>query len=145
MTPSRGNPILQIRLPQETHERLKDFVGKGDGGKAGGISLFVRRLIYRELREEMPAQWVKDGTEAVVESGILESLADLYNEIEMLARAIEADKPVNEERLQHLFEVSHRNSILTEDPIHKSTCEMMLGRLTVALMKKGTLVLRSDS
>ena len=60
MTPTKGNPYLQVRLEPRMHELLKDAVAGGEAGKAGGVSLFVRRLIYRELRESHPEDAMSD-------------------------------------------------------------------------------------
>ena len=72
---ARGNKYLTVRLPDEMHDLLRTEVGKAKGGgTAGGAALFVRRLIYRELRQPMPDQW---GKEAGPLNDMLTALADI--------------------------------------------------------------------
>lgn len=118
---SRGNPYLTVRLPQETHDRLKEVVGEGAGGKAGGVSLFVRRLIYRELQEPMPEQWSKDD---------VGSLTDLVE----LAALVE-DEAILQDRkkVQNLF--SSLASMAREEPelIRRNYARQILGYLASKL------------
>jgi hypothetical protein len=41
-------------------DKLRDAAGEGMGGKQSGMSLLVRRLIYRELREPFPEGGLDD-------------------------------------------------------------------------------------
>lgn len=45
----RGNPYLRLRVEPEVLELLKVRVGEGRPGRSGGVSAWVRALIYREL------------------------------------------------------------------------------------------------
>lgn len=50
----KGNPPLKVRLDPEITEKLREISGEAAGGVPGGMSLFVRRLIYRELGVRLP-------------------------------------------------------------------------------------------
>lgn len=129
MTPNRGNPILQVRLTPETHDRLKEVVGAGDGGKAGGVSLFVRRLIYRELGEPLPKQWGKD-------AGPLNDMLTALADIEAYERDGDAEKALS--LYQALLEVVQDE----KDLIARNLAFTMIGRLTPLLMTAGVLDLK---
>jgi len=45
----RGTPYLQIRLDPEVMELLRERAGDAGPGRGGGVSLYVRQLIYRDL------------------------------------------------------------------------------------------------
>ena len=45
----RGTPYLQIRLDPEVMELLRERAGEAHPGRGGGVSLYVRQLIYRDL------------------------------------------------------------------------------------------------
>lgn len=45
----KGNPELRIRLAPEVLELLKKKAGEAEPGRPGGVSLYVRRLIYQDL------------------------------------------------------------------------------------------------
>ncbi len=120
MTPQRGNPYLQVRLPQETIDDLKAFVGEGDGGKAGGVSLFVRRLIYREIDREMPPQWGQEAT----------TMADLF----ALRRQVRAGDQGPELLHQLLDQVNAE-----EDPVRLSFLREIVGEFSVRLFEDGAL------
>jgi hypothetical protein len=124
---ARGNPYLQVRLPQETHDRLKEVVGEGDGGKAGGVSLFVRRLIYRELGEPVPKQWGKDDAE-------LNDLINVAKDLDKWERdGFEPKAAVS------LFEALRAEAANGKDLVIRNYATALLGRLTIVLMSKGTL------
>lgn len=133
---ARGNPYLQVRLPQETIERLKEIAGEGEGGRAGGVSLFVRELIYLALEEPMPAQWgEKAGKEAVVLSGIVEDVNDLMKEARNAA-------DMDPERAAHLLEVMDRNVSQTRDRALRLKCEAIAGRICIELFRAGALTIK---
>jgi hypothetical protein len=122
MTPNRGNPILQVRLTPETHDSLKEAVGDGhQGGKAGGVSLFVRRLIYRELGEPMPSQWSKDDVGAMTD---LHELAALVED-----EATWKDR----EKVQDLFASLASMARTEPDLIRRNFARQILGHLASKL------------
>lgn len=49
MSPSRGNPYLTIRMEPEVLALLKEQIPAGERGRGGGVSHYVRRLIYADL------------------------------------------------------------------------------------------------
>ena len=52
----QGKPFLTIRLEPEAMEALKARVEPASG-KAGGVALLVRRLIYEYLGMPLPVQY----------------------------------------------------------------------------------------
>lgn len=118
----RGNPYLQIRLSPDVHDKLKTFVGEADGGKAGGVSLFVRRLIYRELLEPLPSQWSK---ELRAEDQAQNELVGLCLELERWEQDSAKPEAVTslKERLKAYAE--------SEDGINRNLALMMLGKLAI--------------
>ena len=131
MTPSYGNPILQVRLPEEMHDNLKEAVGEERGGKAGGVSLFVRRLIYRELREPLPKQW---GKEAGPLNDMLTALAD----IEQYERDGDVKKALS------LYRALLDSVDDESDLILRNLTYTMIGRLTPMLTAAGALKLNEN-
>lgn len=104
------------------HERLKETAGDGGAGKAGGVALFVRRLIHRELEEPQ-----KGG-----------NLADLQ---ELAARVEDPDlwKPERTKDLQELFCVVA--DIHHDDPdlVRRNYAAQVLGRLSFAMFNRSRL------
>ena len=129
MTPSYGNPILQVRLAPETHDRLKEVAGESDGGKAGGVSLFVRRLIYRELGEPIPKQWGKDS----------KTLNDL---IGILADVERYESEADTKGAVRLYEALLESLETEADLVAKNMLFTLIGRLTPLLLQGGNLELR---
>jgi len=129
---ARGNPYLQVRLPQETHDRLKVVAGEGAGGKAGGVSLFVRRLIYRELGEPMPDQW---GQEQGPLNDMLSALAD----VEQHEREGKATKEA-----VSLFNAILETTQQEEDLVARNLAFIMLGRMTKLLIDAGHITVASS-
>ncbi len=127
MTPNRGNPILQVRLTPETHDRLKEVAGAGAGGAAGGVSLFVRRLIYRELGEQMPDQWSKD------HEGTLNDLIGILADVERYESEGDTKGAVN------LYEALLESVETEADLVARNMLFTLIGRLTPALLKAGAL------
>ena len=130
MTPSYGTPILQVRLTPKTHEHLKEVAGESDGGKAGGVSLFVRRLIYRELREPLPKQ---KGKEAGPLNDMLTALAD----IEQYERDNDIKKALS------LYRALLDSVDDESDLILKNLTYTMIGRLTPMLTAAGALEVKN--
>lgn len=124
MTPQKGNPYLQIRLEPRMHERLKETAGDGGPGKAGGVALFVRRLIYRELKEPS-----KD-------------LADLL-ELEKKVLAWE-DEPAGllTEEIEATFKELWELCFAEQDPIRQNLAFQILGRLTAGFAEGGMVKLQ---
>ena len=121
MTPSYGNPILQVRLTPDTHEKLKEVAGESEGGKAGGVSLFVRRLIYRELGEQMPDQWGKD-------SGALNDLIGILADVEKYENKADAKGAFK-------LYMALLDSLEAEtDLVLRNMLFMLVGRLTPLLL-----------
>ena len=60
----QGNPLLRIRLEPEVYEKLTQMF-PAERGKTGGISHWVRSLIYRELAMGEPPQHLKDAAKPV--------------------------------------------------------------------------------
>lgn len=52
----RGHPQIVVRLEQEVFDLLKKRVPAVQG-RAGGVSLYVRGLIYQDLEIPMPTQY----------------------------------------------------------------------------------------
>lgn len=46
---SRGRPNLVIRIEPEVLELLKERAGPSERGRGGGVSHYVRQLIYADL------------------------------------------------------------------------------------------------
>ncbi len=49
MSPSRGKPYLTIRMEPDVLALLKERVPAGERGRGGGVSHYVRQLIYADL------------------------------------------------------------------------------------------------
>lgn len=60
MTEPRGNPYLRLRLEPEVLELLKERAGDGRPGRSGGVSAWVRALIYRELGLGLPPSYAAE-------------------------------------------------------------------------------------
>lgn len=50
----RGHDQISVRLPDDVMERLRHKVGEAGRGRAGGVALYVRALIYRDLGIPLP-------------------------------------------------------------------------------------------
>lgn len=50
----RGNPELRIRLEPEVHDALRVKAGGYQRGTVGGVSHYVRSLIYNDLNLPVP-------------------------------------------------------------------------------------------
>lgn len=127
---ARGNPFFQVRLPKDTHEQLHEVAGKGDGGRAGGAALFVRRLIYRELRQPMPDQW---GKEAGPLNDMLSALAD----IDQYERDGDVKKALS------LYRALLDSVDDESDLILRNLTYTMIGRLTPMLTAAGAIKIKS--
>lgn len=119
--PIKGNPYLQVRMPQEVIDILKARFGESEAGKAGGVSLFVRRLVARELREPLP-----DG-----------NLSDLLE----LAAAVEDEATWSQPgRVKDLFYdlvvMTHKEA----DPIRRNFAAQLLGTLIATAEEAGWAV-----
>lgn len=131
--PQRGNPYLQVRLPQETIDELKEFVGEGDGGKAGGVSLFARRLLYREIDQDMPKQWGQDAT----------TMADLFELRRQVRSFAVVGYPQGSELLKLLGSLLDQAN--TEaDPVRLSFLREISGELALALLENGALTVEGE-
>ena len=49
MSPSRGKPYLTIRMEPDVLALLKERIPAGEPGRGGGVSHYVRQLIYADL------------------------------------------------------------------------------------------------
>lgn len=49
MSQRRGKPYLSIRMEPEVLALLKERVPPGERGRGGGVSHYVRQLIYADL------------------------------------------------------------------------------------------------
>lgn len=49
MSPSRGKPYLTIRMEPDVLALLKERIPAGERGRGGGVSHYVRQLIYADL------------------------------------------------------------------------------------------------
>lgn len=52
-----GKPKIVVRLEQEAIDELRRRAGEPTTGRAGGLALFVRRLIYDYLEWPLPTQF----------------------------------------------------------------------------------------
>ena len=52
-----GKPKIVVRLEQEAIEELRRRAGEPTTGRAGGLALFVRRIIYEYLGWPLPTQF----------------------------------------------------------------------------------------
>ncbi len=53
----RGNPSVVVRLEPDVMEELRERAGETTVGRAGGLALFVRRIIYEYLGRPLPTQY----------------------------------------------------------------------------------------
>lgn len=44
-----GNPFIMVRLSPEAYAKLQEVAGPSERGRGGGMALWVRRLIHKEL------------------------------------------------------------------------------------------------
>ena len=44
-----GNPFIMVRLSPEAFAKLQEVAGPSERGRGGGMALWVRRLIHKEL------------------------------------------------------------------------------------------------
>lgn len=49
MSPTGGNPIIRVRIEPEVLAMLKERIPRGERGRGGGVSQYLRRLIYADL------------------------------------------------------------------------------------------------
>lgn len=56
----RGHPRISFRLEPEAYEKLRQLADPVHG-TSGGVSLYLRRLVYEHLGEVMPAQYGDKG------------------------------------------------------------------------------------
>lgn len=122
MTP-KGNPVLQTRLEPAMWDKLREAAGERTegGSKPGGMSLFVRRLLYRELREPLP-----DG-----------NLSDLLE----MAAAVEDEATWSQPgKVKDLFYdlvvMTHKET----DPIRRNFAAQLLGALVATAEEAGWAV-----
>ncbi|MCA9781090.1 MAG: hypothetical protein KC800_30430 [Candidatus Eremiobacteraeota bacterium] len=113
------------------HDRLKEVGGPDQPGRASGASLFVRRLIYRELREPLPKQW---GKEAGPLNDMLSALAD----IEQYERDNDVKKALS------LYRALLDSVDDESDLILRNLTYTMIGRLTPMLIAAGALKLNEN-
>lgn len=59
MSPTKGTPVFQIRLERDVLEKLKDKIPPSERGRSGGVSHYIRRLIYADLGLGEPPEWRK--------------------------------------------------------------------------------------
>lgn len=118
MSPTKGNPTLQIRLEPVLHEKLKEAAGESTAGKTGGPALFVRRLIHRELKEPLAGK----------------DLADL---LELAARAEDEAlwQPERAEELEHLFSDLACLVIAEKDLVRRNFAAQILGKMAAWMME----------
>lgn len=57
MTRRSGNPAVVVRLEPDVMEELRKRAGETTTGRAGGLALFVRRIIYEYLELPLPTQY----------------------------------------------------------------------------------------
>lgn len=81
MTPTRGNPLIAVRVEPEFMERFQSAF-PAVKGRSGGGSLALRRLLYAVLDEPMPRQFGEIGRARDVD------------ELEELLRALESRETV---------------------------------------------------
>lgn len=106
------------------HERLRETAGDGGPGKAGGVALFVRRLIYRELKEPS-----KD-------------LADLLElEAKVLAWEEEPAGLLTDE-VEATFKELWEMCFTEQDTIRRNLAFQILGRLTAGFAEGGMIKLQ---
>lgn len=128
MSPNEGDPILPVRLKPRTMARLKEEYG-GQGGRAGGVSFLVRRLVYRELDQDMPAQRGRD------EKATMADLFTLRREV----RAYGSEGyPQGKELLKLLGSLIDQANA-EEDPVRLSFLREISGELSLALLENGAL------
>lgn len=53
----RGNPTVVVRLEPDVMEELRQRAGDTTTGRASGLALFVRRIIYEYLDRPLPLQY----------------------------------------------------------------------------------------
>lgn len=93
--PGVGSPILRLRLAPETLEALRLAAGEPEHGRAGGVSLFVRRLIHEALALPMPRQHHADAEDLLEEpepeaEAALRAIADDLEERALRLRTLAA-------------------------------------------------------
>lgn len=57
MSPETGRPKIVVRIEQDVIDELHRLAGESPTGRAGGLALFVRRIIYEYLGWPMPLQF----------------------------------------------------------------------------------------
>jgi hypothetical protein len=57
-----GKPKIVVRLEQKAIDELRRRAGEPTTGRAGGLALFVRRIIYEYLGWPLPTQFGELGT-----------------------------------------------------------------------------------
>lgn len=72
MSPTKGKPVFQIRLEPDVLEKLKAKIPPSERGRGGGVSHYVRRLIYADLGLGAPPRFATD------HRALLEEAADLF-------------------------------------------------------------------
>ncbi|MBZ0252921.1 MAG: hypothetical protein K8I02_06225 [Candidatus Methylomirabilis sp.] len=63
----RGRDQVTVRLDDEILQKLRQQVGE-ERGRAGGLALYLRRLVYQDLGLSMPEQYGQPGSEAAAPS-----------------------------------------------------------------------------
>ena len=130
MTPKQDKedrPSISMRIRKSPLQAMKEYVGEGQGGSAGGTSLFIRRLIHRELGEPVPEQWEKETSPALaVQNCYTAACADLDR--------WERDGP-DSAAAESLFKAVKESAKSEVDPINRTLALQILGRLTLLLDK----------
>lgn len=124
----RGNPELRIRLDADIMELLRGKVAEPLQGRAGGVSLHVRRLIYEDLGLELPPQWGREGDlipdyiklvqrrveemEASESEPKLESIVNEMNGAAAMITGLDPSKPVSDQDARRLQSLLGRLAVL---------------------------------
>lgn len=52
-----GNPIICFPVPPDVYEELRRRAGEPTVGRAGGLALYLRRIVYEHLGIPLPVQY----------------------------------------------------------------------------------------
>jgi len=141
MTPPPGNPILRVRIDPDILPHLERKAEEAAPGTAGGVSAYVRRLIYRDLEA--------DGLLLPAEEPADTQRADFWTCINCgnSCRSVFASCPRCWEKHPEAVQASHRGWSVLRDPQARARHERrikILLRLVTGLEEHGLRRLTSS-